>query len=62
MRYLFLTAAGILAIFSGTFAFQQTASSSDQRAMLDKYCVTCHNQRLKTAGRRKACPAPTQRP
>ena len=26
------------------------AASSPQRAMLDKYCVTCHNQRLKTGG------------
>src|ERR1700749_2065547 len=53
MRYLFLTAGGILAVFSATFAYQQaspTASTSDQRAVLDKYCVTCHNQRLKTGG------------
>lgn len=30
----------------------QTTSSaaSPQRALLDRYCVTCHNQRLKTAG------------
>ena len=25
-------------------------SATDARAMLDTYCVTCHNQRLKTAG------------
>src|SRR5437868_3973694 len=25
-------------------------ASSPQRAMLDQYCVTCHNQQLKTAG------------
>lgn len=25
-------------------------SASAERALLDKYCVTCHNQRLKTAG------------
>ena len=25
-------------------------SASDQRSLLDTYCVTCHNQRLKTAG------------
>ena len=25
-------------------------AQSPARAMLDKYCVTCHNQRLKTAG------------
>jgi hypothetical protein len=50
MRYIFLTAAGILAVFSATFAFQPASSNAGQRAMLDKYCVTCHNQRLKTAG------------
>ena len=27
-----------------------TASASAARAVLDKYCVTCHNQRTKTAG------------
>src|SRR5436190_16715429 len=26
------------------------ASSGDSRAVLDQYCVSCHNQRLKTAG------------
>ena len=26
------------------------ASSSEQRALLDRYCVTCHNARLRTAG------------
>src|SRR5580704_4830365 len=50
MRYIFLTAAGILAVFSATFAFQPASSNTEQRAMLDKYCVTCHNQRLKTGG------------
>jgi hypothetical protein len=25
-------------------------AASSQRALVDKYCVTCHNQRLKTAG------------
>jgi hypothetical protein len=50
MRYLFLTATGILAVFSATFAFQQTNPAAEQRAMLDKYCVTCHNQKLRTAG------------
>ncbi|HYR90076.1 MAG TPA: DUF1592 domain-containing protein [Terriglobia bacterium] len=31
---------------------QQTSSSSaaEQRALVDKYCVTCHNQRTKTGG------------
>src|SRR4029453_5240195 len=27
-----------------------TASTPDPRAVLDKYCITCHNQRLRTAG------------
>ena len=26
------------------------ALASDQRRLLDRYCVTCHNERLKTAG------------
>src|SRR2546426_6213098 len=26
------------------------ASASAQRALLDKYCVACHNERLRTAG------------
>ena len=26
------------------------ASADSERALLDKYCVTCHNQRLKTGG------------
>ena len=26
------------------------AAATTQRALLDKYCVTCHNQRTKTAG------------
>ena len=24
--------------------------AAEPRALLDRYCVTCHNQRLKTAG------------
>jgi hypothetical protein len=31
-------------------AFAQTAPGSPQRALLDKYCVTCHNDRAKTGG------------
>ena len=30
--------------------FAQASSPSAQRGFLDKYCVRCHNQRLKTAG------------
>ena len=43
---------GILAVFSATFAFQQASSSYAETAgqCCDKYCVTCHNQRLRTAG------------
>src|SRR5262245_30659134 len=29
---------------------QDAAPVSVQRALLDRYCVTCHNDRLKTAG------------
>src|SRR5262245_24788750 len=29
---------------------QPAASVAAERALLDKYCVTCHNSRLKTAG------------
>ncbi len=49
-RSLFLIAGGLLAAFTATFAFQQTNANAEPKAMLDKYCVTCHNQRLKTAG------------
>src|SRR6266849_3999933 len=39
---------------SGLMAYGQAAgassSLSSQRAVLDQYCVTCHNQKLKTAG------------
>src|SRR5262245_55242763 len=27
----------------------ETASTASERALLDRYCVTCHNDRLKTA-------------
>jgi len=58
MRSLLLITGGILAAISVTFAFQQTSPATQERAMpgvepkamLDKYCVTCHNQRLKTGG------------
>src|SRR5262249_55466397 len=33
-----------------TPAVAAQSSASDYRAILDQYCVTCHNQRLKTAG------------
>ena len=31
-------------------ASEPLASTSPQRALLDRYCVTCHNQKTKTAG------------
>ena len=38
-------------VAAGTPVAQAQASpASTQQAVLDKYCVTCHNQRLKTAG------------
>ncbi len=58
LKFFALVAGGTLAFYSATFAFQQTSSSTPERsmpgasprAMLDKYCVTCHNQKLRTAG------------
>ena len=42
-----------LVLGSGGMVFAQQApapTSAPQRALLDKYCVTCHNQRLKIGG------------
>jgi hypothetical protein len=36
--------------FSRTVSAQTSAQSSNPRALVDQYCVTCHNQRLKTGG------------
>ena len=59
MRYVFVAAAIGAALLSsgsrnlGAARQQPPASSSSpasaQRALLDQYCVTCHNQRAKTA-------------
>src|SRR5690242_11120309 len=49
-KSLILIAAGMIAVLSAAFSYQQASPAAEQRAMLDKYCVTCHNQRLKTAG------------
>ena len=43
----FLSAAAILA---PVLAAQTPASPATQRPLLDKYCVTCHNDKLKTGG------------
>src|SRR5207249_4348875 len=40
-------AAGVIAT---TFLSAQTAPATNPRAVLDTYCVTCHNQKLLTAG------------
>jgi mono/diheme cytochrome c family protein len=45
--------AGVAALISIGFALQraggQQASPADHRALLNQYCVTCHNEKLKTA-------------
>ena len=35
---------------ASAFTPMPSHSAADQRALLDQYCVTCHNSRLKTAG------------
>jgi cytochrome c5 len=57
MRYVVAAVTFGLALISvsGRLGAQQrtaptnVASAASARALLDKYCVTCHNQRLKTA-------------
>jgi hypothetical protein len=58
MRSLYVLAAGMVAMLSAASgqvhagaAGQQTAAGSvtPQRTLLDRYCVTCHNQRLRIA-------------
>src|SRR6185295_1021714 len=58
VRYVWVAVAfvvGLLSSASGNFGaarpLQQASPSqaSPQRALLDQYCVTCHNQRSKTA-------------
>src|SRR5689334_7581877 len=44
-----MTAGSLLASSPGTEK-RASASASAQRALLDRYCVTCHNEKLKTAG------------
>lgn len=33
----------------GSVSAQTPSSTSSQRTLVDRYCVTCHNERLKTA-------------
>src|SRR5579862_2597880 len=52
MRYVAVAVTCSLAVFlSGSthLGAQEKTTPTTQRALLDKYCVTCHNQRLKTA-------------
>src|SRR5271165_6259081 len=44
-----LVAAGCIVFFSKA-AGQNTATAATERALLDEYCVVCHNQQAKTAG------------
>ncbi len=48
--YLGTALSGIETASSAPSAARSTSTAADARAMLDTYCVTCHNQRLKTAG------------
>ncbi len=43
-----ISASAAFGFQAAAFGFQAAAPSS-QKALVDKYCVTCHNQRLKTA-------------
>jgi cytochrome c551/c552 len=49
-----LARRGGVLVLSALMAVAQTgpasSSAASQRKLLDQYCVTCHNQRLKTAG------------
>src|SRR5262245_3262830 len=45
-----LRAAGVQTPTKASTPSQQGATVADPRATFDRYCVTCHNQRLKTAG------------
>ena len=50
-----ITIAGVVAIAAGsvlqnTRAQTQSTQASAEQAMLDTYCITCHNERAKTAG------------
>jgi hypothetical protein len=59
------TLVGLLALALGAPQFVQAASAATPqtiRATLDQYCVTCHNQRAKTAGLELDTPDLTQIP
>ena len=45
-----LCAAGVLLGAPAAASAQPAADASPHRATLDRYCVVCHNERLRTAG------------
>ena len=51
-----ITIAGVLAIAAvaclehGARAQTQSTQTTSEQALLDRYCITCHNERAKTAG------------
>src|SRR6266571_1345337 len=49
MKSLFSFLGGIL-IFASLTLGQNPPPTPEPRALIDQYCVTCHNQRTKTAG------------
>ena len=44
-----LLAASCLEAVGSQFPVQAPEASSPYRAVLDRYCVTCHNEKLRTA-------------
>src|SRR5437762_2275204 len=48
--FMFCSASSRLRLQAAPAQQISPASGSQQRVLLDKYCVTCHNQRVKTAG------------
>jgi mono/diheme cytochrome c family protein len=48
--YLWIFASLIAVIAAVTLVSAQTTATPSPRATFDKYCVTCHNQKLRTSG------------
>src|SRR5580700_7861043 len=44
-----LLLSGLLVLTVALFSGQQPAPAVSQRALLDQYCVTCHNDKIRTA-------------
>ena len=45
-----LAGAGSVSASSPESSSTASSFAAPHRALLDRYCVTCHNQKLKTAG------------